>query len=120
MNIERLISGLIQTGKEQAEKLSIPPVADGELRLKIDEIHNGTTTIEKDLMGSAQTFVNLWRRVEIARLQYLKQNNPDSGATPCVLKNGQCKPSCDKDKFELQSDLAGCSRPNVCCVKAEQ
>lgn len=38
MNLERLISGLIPIGKERAEKLSLPPVDDIELRIKINEI----------------------------------------------------------------------------------
>ena len=38
MKIERLISGLILMGKEQAERLSLPPVDDSELRIKIDEL----------------------------------------------------------------------------------
>jgi hypothetical protein len=38
MNVERLISSLILIGKEQAELLSLPPVDDSELRIKIYEL----------------------------------------------------------------------------------
>ena len=38
MNIERLISGLILVGKEQAERLSLPPVDDSEFGIKIFEL----------------------------------------------------------------------------------